>query len=545
QTQALTRNLQQVSLTSNAATRSLVGVGREGAAGIRGGTSAAISFGHIIQDLPYGINGVANNITQLTTQLGYMATSAKAAGVSMRTALISSLSNPATLAVLGVSALTTAMVYFTGRVGKAKKETDSLAKSFKSLDEIMNEQRVSTSQELSQLSILRNTIENVNIAIKDRKAAVDEIQRLYPDVFGNLKDEDILTGNVADAYGRLTANILAAAQARSLQKSIDENINKYDDLTTKIGELDKKLFEAGVQGDKFNKVMSLGGLVRFEDAEGREGIRVPEALNKTLQERNKLEEERKQLGLDNAAIAERIQQIYENTEGTVRRLLGDYESNNSELKKTRKAIKDISTDALKITTPLNEGLNKAAKDFERGLVGAIAKAAGALTATDFAEVYTAALRGPSGIQVQPILTPKDTPTEPGTEESKEAEEWSRGMRRATDRFSRDFYRALEDIAAQGKLTFGGVFSGIVQSFTSSFQNIFVQHFSEKLKASFSDLSSSFITKMQGAISAIGIAGGLLQSTGTAAGQIAGGALSGVASGALVGASIGAVGGPLG
>src|SRR5690606_34574395 len=245
-----------------------------------------------------------------------------------------------------------------------------------------------------------------------------------------------------------------------------------------------------------------------------------------------------------AKYARESQKTFEDTEGALKELIGDGAGKAAEA--VKRTMTEVKTDLSTIGSPIADGLLKAVKKFDKAFSDSIARAARQLSGDDFVDVLNKAQQGlVPKLEVQPILTPKDTPTEPGTEESKEAEEWSRGMRRATDRFSRDFYRALEDIAAQGKLTFGGVFSGIVQSFTSSFQNIFVQHFSEKLKASFSDLSSSFSTKMQGAISAIGIAGGLLQSTGTAAGQIAGGALSGVASGALVGASIGAVGGPLG
>lgn len=222
QTQALTRNLQRVSLAANAANQSLVGVGRQGAAAIRGGTSAAISFGHIIQDLPYGINGVANNITQLTTQMGYMAASAKAAGVSMRTALLASISNPATLAVLGVSALTSAIVFFTGRVGKAKKGTDDLKSSILSLSDAMQKGSADAAGDLTALDALYRASQDVGRSIRERTEAVDALQDKYPKYFGNLSNEAILAGEAADAYGALRANIIQAAQARAIQDQIVE-----------------------------------------------------------------------------------------------------------------------------------------------------------------------------------------------------------------------------------------------------------------------------------------------------------------------------------
>lgn len=222
QTQALTRNLQRISLTANAATQSLVGVGRQGASAIRGGTSAAISFGHIIQDLPYGINGVANNITQLTTQMGYMAASAKAAGVSMRTALIASISNPATLAVLGVSALTSAMVFFTGRVGKAKKGTDDLKSSILSLSDAMQKGSADAAGDLTALDALYRASQDVGRSMRERTEAVDALQDKYPKYFGNLSNEAILAGKATDAYKQLRVGIIQAAQARAIQDQIVE-----------------------------------------------------------------------------------------------------------------------------------------------------------------------------------------------------------------------------------------------------------------------------------------------------------------------------------
>lgn len=243
--------LQRVSVNARQATGSLVGVGRQGVAGIRGGTAAAISFGHIIQDLPYGINGVANNITQLTTQMGYMAASAKAAGVSMRTALIRSIANPATLAVLGVSALTTAMVYFTGRVGKAKKETDGLKDSVLSLNDTMQKAAADASGNLTQLNALYRISQDVGRSTRERTEAVEALQDKYPKYFGNLSKEAILAGKASDAYRALRGNIIQAAQARALQDQIVERTKADLELQPKRLKALEKAAEAQQKLDAF------------------------------------------------------------------------------------------------------------------------------------------------------------------------------------------------------------------------------------------------------------------------------------------------------
>src|SRR5690606_21749970 len=120
-------NQSEIRKLSNAYTQ-LQGSAKRGATAIRGGTSAAVSFGHILQDLPYGVRGWANNVTQLTTELGYMARSAKAAGVSMKTAMLLAFDNPPSITVLGVSAITTALTINHARASKAKKKTDDLGK---------------------------------------------------------------------------------------------------------------------------------------------------------------------------------------------------------------------------------------------------------------------------------------------------------------------------------------------------------------------------------------------------------------------------------
>src|SRR5690606_7850477 len=136
-TRAIAENQSEIRKLSNAYTQ-LQGSANRSATAKSGGTAAAMSFGHIIQDMPYGINGVAKQIMQLTTQLGYMSRSAKVAGVRMNTALLTALGNPATIAVLAVSAITTALTIYQSRASKAKKETDELGKSFKTVGQNMD-----------------------------------------------------------------------------------------------------------------------------------------------------------------------------------------------------------------------------------------------------------------------------------------------------------------------------------------------------------------------------------------------------------------------
>src|SRR5690606_34377666 len=283
----------------------------------------------------------------------------------------------------------------------------------------------------------------------------------YPSYFGNLSQEDILAGKVSGAYQRLSASILAAAEARAYEKAIEEEANKR--LETRRELIQNLIQQAETRREIAQLSVSGGTLLAAGSAQQRAGeLAVAEARLRDLQkaQENLSTQLRNSYGTA-AKYAREIQNTFEETEGSLKELIGDGAGNAAEA--VKRTMTEVKTDLSTIGSPIADGLLKAVKKFDKAFSDSIARAARQLSGDDFVDVLNKAQQGlVPKLEVQPILTPKDTPTEPGTEESKEAEEWSRGMRRATDRFSRDFYRALEDIAAQGKLTFGGVFSGIVQ-----------------------------------------------------------------------------------
>ena len=86
--------------------------------------------------------------------------------------------------------------------------------------------------------------------IRERKKAVDELQKSYPDFFKNLSEEEILTGKAADAYARLTSSIIASARARAAQDKMTENAKKILENEAKITEEYAKRENAQLKLDK-------------------------------------------------------------------------------------------------------------------------------------------------------------------------------------------------------------------------------------------------------------------------------------------------------
>ena len=75
-------------------------------------------------------------------------------------------------------------------------------------------------EETAKLKVLYDATQDQSIAIDRRKRLVEELKQQYPDYFGKLSTEAILTGKAADKYQELADNILAAAQARAYEEEI-------------------------------------------------------------------------------------------------------------------------------------------------------------------------------------------------------------------------------------------------------------------------------------------------------------------------------------
>ncbi len=112
-------------------------------------TAATMELSRVVSDAPYGIRGMANNITQLVSQLG--SASVKAGGLTAALKLMwKSLMGPLGI-VFAITAVVSALDYFYGANEKSTdgvKEAEEAAKEFSS--SLMSLERVLTSAGISQ-----------------------------------------------------------------------------------------------------------------------------------------------------------------------------------------------------------------------------------------------------------------------------------------------------------------------------------------------------------------------------------------------------------
>tara|TARA_R110002167_G_scaffold284737_1_gene489820 strand:+ start:328 stop:2100 length:1773 start_codon:yes stop_codon:yes gene_type:complete len=226
-------------------------------------------FSRVIQDAPFGIQGVGNNIQQLTANFGHLSKSAGGTIPALKL-MLASLSGPAGI-LLAVSVVTSALTFFSGSLGKSKTEAEKLAEAQKKMAESLenyrnaltgvNRVRVEgnrgAAEELVQLKLLRGQIENTNNSMELRKDGIKQLQKEYPTYFKNVKEESLLNGSLKTTYDKLTESIIKRAKATAASDLLVANAKKeillqsqLDELNANIAKNDAKRADAR---DKFAK----------------------------------------------------------------------------------------------------------------------------------------------------------------------------------------------------------------------------------------------------------------------------------------------------
>ena len=156
-----------------------------------------------------------------------------------------------TVISLGITLLTVFggdIIKWIQNLTKSKKEIDLNTKSLNAFNDAMLEGAKNAAASTTRLNILYRATQDQTRSIHDRTEAVKALQTEYPSYFGNLTQEQILAGEAADAYNRLTQSITASARARATvdaieeqQKTVLENERKITDAYTRLGESEQKL----------------------------------------------------------------------------------------------------------------------------------------------------------------------------------------------------------------------------------------------------------------------------------------------------------------
>lgn len=133
---------------------------------IRGANGVAIEFSRIIQDAPFGLMGVGNNLQQLTANFANLRKQSTSTGAAVKSAL-GAMFTGSNLLVLGISAVTAAFTAYQMGAFRSKETTESLQESLEKYKNTLDSVQIAqiegiknSGAEIVKINSLRKIIED-------------------------------------------------------------------------------------------------------------------------------------------------------------------------------------------------------------------------------------------------------------------------------------------------------------------------------------------------------------------------------------------------
>ena len=198
---AYAKNASQISLLSgklNSQTKS------SGAA-----TASVMELGRVISDAPYGIRGVANNLTQLGS---LFATTADQAGgfTGGIKAMLKQMMGP-----MGLLLIFTSVIAYLDHMSQKTKE---LKKDMNSLSTVFGENT-------TKLLILKQTLNDSNVSLETKTELIRLAKEEFEDLDLELAENEKLTRKANKAIDDYTVSLLKNAKAKAIAQLIQKEMN--------------------------------------------------------------------------------------------------------------------------------------------------------------------------------------------------------------------------------------------------------------------------------------------------------------------------------
>lgn len=195
---------------------------------------------------------ISNNIPILVDQINQLrqvnaAAAAKGEkGVSVIKSLGKALISWNTLLTVAITIVTMfgdKIIDFIAGMFKAKEAVDVNAEALKEYKKAVDESLKSEAEATVTSRLLYDVATDTTRSMEDRLSAVHQLQDEYPDYFGNISDEAILTGQAKKSYDKLTQSLVENARAKDYLNSITEQQGKIVEAKIKRGDIQKQIEE--------------------------------------------------------------------------------------------------------------------------------------------------------------------------------------------------------------------------------------------------------------------------------------------------------------
>tara|TARA_R110002126_G_scaffold85959_5_gene207663 strand:- start:530 stop:2860 length:2331 start_codon:yes stop_codon:yes gene_type:complete len=222
-----------------------------------GATSATMELSRVVSDAPYGIRGVANNLSQFTSQMYYA--SAAAGGLGKALKQIGKLMMGPLGVVFAITAVISVLDYMSAQTDKTKKSLNSLNEAVASAG--------------SNLVILKRALEEGTLTQEEQNRALEAANGEYDDLNLAVDENNQLTDASVIALDAKVASLRRVAKALALQSLIEEQFAKQLPLEAKSQELKTKATRAEARAmlELENKYTDVGNAKALEAAKSARG----------------------------------------------------------------------------------------------------------------------------------------------------------------------------------------------------------------------------------------------------------------------------------
>jgi len=284
------QGLNQVQAELNQTEKDLVGLGNsvdKAAAKIRTlptatgqATSTLTNFSRVVQDAPFGLIGIANNIDPLVTSFNQLKATTGSTGGAFK-ALIGQLAGPAGIA-LAISTTTSLLIAFGDRLFSSGSAAKELAEQSKKVAEAQQAIVENIGQERAEVDKLIILLKSENTTRGQKETILNKLKQINPQYFGDLKNEAGLVDNLTIAYRKYTASLVARSEVAALTKELEA-------ISTEILKLEKagattEVIDLGLQRGLDGRLQTTKLLTKEQQAQ----LNLNTQLSAQLRERQRI-----------------------------------------------------------------------------------------------------------------------------------------------------------------------------------------------------------------------------------------------------------------
>lgn len=208
------------------------------APGANQATNALTNFGRIVQDAPFGIIGITNNINPLLESFQRLKVESGSTGGALK-ALAGSLIGGGGLG-LAVSIVTSLLTVFALNTRSAGSGVSDLSKKTSEYDKALKDAIATTAEEVSQVAVLVESYKKENLTKQERVKIIEQLQSIAPAYFSKLDKEKTTIDQLTSSYNAYAASILRSVEIKvregQLSKIIEKRIALQDKATRSITE---------------------------------------------------------------------------------------------------------------------------------------------------------------------------------------------------------------------------------------------------------------------------------------------------------------------